>query len=81
MKLDQAIQERRSIRGFTDKPVPQDLLEEIIALANRSFLPCAVFILFVQLISQKALENFFGRQLITTFNTKFLLQKLSFFLV
>lgn len=36
MKLDQAIQERRSIRGFKDKPVPRELLEEIIALANRA---------------------------------------------
>jgi nitroreductase len=36
MKLDQAISERRSIRGFTDKPVSQELLEEIIALANRA---------------------------------------------
>ena len=36
MKLDQAIQDRRSIRGFTDKPVSQALLEEIIALANRA---------------------------------------------
>jgi nitroreductase len=36
MQLDQAMQERRSIRGFTDKPVPKELLEEIIALANRA---------------------------------------------
>jgi len=36
MQLDQAINERRSIRGFTDQPVPQQLLEEIIALANRA---------------------------------------------
>ncbi|MDO6482267.1 nitroreductase [Shimia thalassica] len=36
MNLDQAIQERRSIRGFTDQPVSKDLLEEIIALANRA---------------------------------------------
>lgn len=36
MKLDQAIQERRSIRGFTKEPVPKALLEEIIALANRA---------------------------------------------
>lgn len=36
MKLDQAIQERRSIRGFTSDPVPRELLEEIIALANRA---------------------------------------------
>lgn len=36
MQLDQAINERRSIRGFTDKPVSKELLEEIIALANRA---------------------------------------------
>ena len=36
MKLDQAMQERRSIRGFTKDPVPRALLEEIIALANRA---------------------------------------------
>jgi len=36
MHLDQAMQERRSIRGFTKDPVPQALLEEVIALANRA---------------------------------------------
>ena len=36
MQLDQAMRERRSIRGFQDKPVPRELLEEIIALANRA---------------------------------------------
>ncbi len=36
MQLDQAMQERRSIRGFQDKPVSRALLEEIIALANRA---------------------------------------------
>lgn len=36
MQLDQAMQERRSIRGFADKPVPKALLQEIIALANRA---------------------------------------------
>ncbi len=36
MDLDQAIQQRRSIRGFTPDPVPQALLEEIIALATRA---------------------------------------------
>jgi nitroreductase len=30
------MQERRSIRGFQDKPVPRALLEEIIALANHA---------------------------------------------
>lgn len=36
MDLEHAMQDRRSIRGFTSKPVPQDLLEDIIALANRA---------------------------------------------
>lgn len=36
MNLDQAMQERRSIRGFTDQSVSRKLLEEVIALANRS---------------------------------------------
>lgn len=36
MDLEQAMRERRSIRGFTDKSVSKDLLEEIIALANRA---------------------------------------------
>ncbi len=36
MDLDQAMLERRSIRGFKPDPVPQALLEEIIALANRA---------------------------------------------
>ena len=36
MHVDQAITERRSIRGFTDAPVERALLEEIIALANRA---------------------------------------------
>lgn len=36
MHLSQAMQTRRSIRGFTKDPVPQALLEEVIALANRA---------------------------------------------
>ena len=36
MNLDQAMQERRSIRGFQNRPVPRALLEEVIALANRA---------------------------------------------
>ncbi|PIE13037.1 MAG: nitroreductase [Rhodobacterales bacterium] len=34
MDLEQAMRERRSIRGFTDKPVPREVIEEIIDLAN-----------------------------------------------
>ena len=36
MQLDQAINERRSIRGFQKKPVPKSVLEDVIALANRA---------------------------------------------
>ena len=36
MNLDDAIAGRRSIRGFTDQPVPQALMEEIIELAFRA---------------------------------------------
>ncbi len=36
MDLDQAMQDRRSIRGFTGDPVPRAVLEEVIALANRA---------------------------------------------
>ena len=36
MELDQTIWQRRSIRGFKNKPVSRELLEEIIALANRA---------------------------------------------
>ena len=36
MELEQALTERRSIRGYLDKPVPRALLEEVIALANRA---------------------------------------------
>lgn len=36
MDLTEAMQSRRSIRGFTKDPVPRELLEEIIELANRA---------------------------------------------
>ncbi|MEO0545979.1 MAG: nitroreductase [Pseudomonadota bacterium] len=36
MEFEQVIQERRSIRGFKDKPVPKELLESVIELANRA---------------------------------------------
>ena len=36
MQLDEAMNGRRSIRGFQDKPVPRALIEEVIALANRA---------------------------------------------
>ena len=36
MQLDQAMLDRRSIRGFTDKPVAREVLEKIISLAIRA---------------------------------------------
>ena len=36
MELKQAMQERRSIRGFKKDPVPRALPEKVIALANRA---------------------------------------------
>ncbi len=36
MDLDEAMLERRSIRGFKKDPVPRALIEEIIELANRA---------------------------------------------
>ena len=36
MDLTEAMQSRRSIRGFTKDPVPRAVLEEIIELANRA---------------------------------------------
>ena len=36
MELESAMRERRSIRGFLDKAVSRETLEEIIALANRA---------------------------------------------
>lgn len=36
MQLDEAIQNRRSIRGFKPDPVPRALLEEVIALSLRA---------------------------------------------
>ncbi|SFE40427.1 Nitroreductase [Sulfitobacter brevis] len=36
MNIDDAMASRRSIRGFQDKPVPKEIIEEIIALANRA---------------------------------------------
>ncbi|WP_435230484.1 nitroreductase [Pseudopelagicola sp. nBUS_20] len=36
MEIEKAIKDRRSIRGFKDKPVSKELLKEIIGLANRA---------------------------------------------
>lgn len=36
MGYDEVVLGRRSIRGYLDKPVPRDLIEEVLALAMRS---------------------------------------------
>jgi len=36
MKFDEVIQQRRSIRGYLNKPVPKELVREILALAMRA---------------------------------------------
>lgn len=36
MRLDQVMKERRSIRGFKDQAISRELLEDVIALANRA---------------------------------------------
>lgn len=42
MTLDEAIYSRRSVRGFLDKPVPQDVLDEIFSLAQRTPSNCNI---------------------------------------
>ena len=36
MKYDDVVLGRRSIRGYLDKPVPRELIEEVVGLAMRS---------------------------------------------
>ena len=36
MKYEEVINDRRSARGFLDKPVSKEVLEEVIALATRA---------------------------------------------
>ncbi len=40
--LDQTIRERRSVRGFLPKPVPRDLLEDVLELAQHAPSNCNV---------------------------------------
>ncbi|MBI2825882.1 MAG: nitroreductase [Planctomycetia bacterium] len=43
MNLDQTIRERRSVRGyFSDRPVPRDVLREVVELAQRAPSNCNV---------------------------------------
>lgn len=40
--LDKTIVERRSVRGFLPKPVPRDVLQEVLTLAQRAPSNCNV---------------------------------------
>lgn len=40
--LENAILERRSVRGFLDKPVPQDILDKVFALAQHTPSNCNI---------------------------------------
>lgn len=42
MSLEQAITERRSVRGFLDKPVPQELMNRVFELAQKAPSNCNI---------------------------------------
>ena len=55
--LDQTIHERRSVRGFLPKPVPRDVLEEVLALAQHAPSNCNVQPWRVYIASGNTLEK------------------------
>jgi hypothetical protein len=55
--LDEAIRERRSVRGFLPTPVPRDVLEEVLGLAQRAPSNCNVQPWRVYIASGDALEK------------------------
>jgi len=55
--LDQTIRERRSVRGFLPKPVPRDVLEEVLALAQHAPSNCNVQPWRVYIASGNTLEK------------------------
>lgn len=55
--LDQTIKERRSVRGFLPKPVPRDVLEEVLSLAQRAPSNCNVQPWRVYIASGETLEG------------------------
>jgi nitroreductase len=55
--LDQTIKERRSVRGFLPKPVPRDLLEEVLSLAQHAPSNCNVQPWRVYIASGEILED------------------------
>ena len=56
MKLEKAMLERRSIRGFKDEPVSKALLEDVIALANRAPSSCNTQPWHLHVLTGKPLE-------------------------
>lgn len=55
--LDNTIVERRSVRGFLPKPVPREVLEEVLTLAQRAPSNCNVQPWRVYIASGKTLER------------------------
>ena len=55
--LDQTIRERRSVRGFLPRPVPRDVLEEVLALAQHAPSNCNVQPWRVYIASGNTLEK------------------------
>jgi nitroreductase len=55
--LDQTILERRSVRGFLPQPVPEDILEEVFGLAQRTPSNCNVQPWRVYVASGEALRT------------------------
>ena len=55
--LDQSIRERRSVRGFLPKPVPRDVLEQVLGLAQHAPSNCNVQPWRVYIASGDALEE------------------------
>lgn len=58
--LDSAIVERRSVRGFLQKPVPRDVLEEVLELAQRAPSNCNVQPWHVYIASGETLRKLRG---------------------
>ncbi len=56
MKLEKAMIERRSIRGFKDEPVSKALLDDVIALANRAPSSCNTQPWHLHVLTGKPLE-------------------------
>ncbi len=57
MTVTEAIMERRTIRGFTDKEVPEDLIREIIDIARHSPSNCNTQPWHIAIVSGEAKEQ------------------------